>query len=127
MTTETRDQNIKVIRLGTTKAMDGETEFMVDFSDGSVGTLTIPANVGGKFIHGIHSAYFGGRQANPVPEVTSSRLGLGRDDRDQLVMKIDTAEAHTIVCILPPEQWRHLLDRLEDFDQLPLVRPAEPH
>jgi hypothetical protein len=100
--------------------------FQVRFVDGTDGTLKIPSQLGGVFIDRIHHAYLDGDSA-PIPELDVARLGITRDSTDHLILKIDTAQAHTIVCKIPPDQLPFLQERLESFDDLAIVKPREPN
>jgi hypothetical protein len=122
MTDEVR--HLKVRRLGAATAKSGETVFLVDFDDGVPGTLSIPAEQGGNFIEAIHRTYLGAGSSQVLPEVDVLRLGLARSPDGEIVLKIDTAQAHAIVCMLPRDQAESLRDRLEDPDSLPLVSPS---
>lgn len=57
-------------------------------------------------------------------ELNVLRVGLARNSRDQLMLKLDTADVHAIACIVPREEVQPMIDRPERFDELPLLRLA---
>ena len=120
-------RHIEVSRLGSATAKAGKTVFLVDYEDGAAGTLSIPAEEGGRFIDWIHRTFYGVGGGQSLPEVDVLRMGLAQDPTGKIVLKIDTAQAHAIVCMLSREQAAFLRDKLGDVDSLPLASPAMSH
>jgi hypothetical protein len=113
-------KNVQVSRVGSAFAKDGQTVFLVDFADGSSGTLSFPAVQGGAFIESIYQAHLSSHRTSP--ELDALRIGVARDPDGKVILKIDTAQANAIFLALRPEQSAFLRDKLEDPGSLPLLK-----
>jgi hypothetical protein len=107
-------RHVVISRVGSGFARDGQTVFLVDFADGSAGTLSFPAAQGGTFIESIYQAHLSAHRASP--ELEALRIGVARDPNGKVILKIDTSQANAVFLALPPEQaasLRELLDRAD--------------
>lgn len=117
-------RNIGVRRVGSAHLQDQTIVFMVDYDDGSVGELSLPVQAVPRMLELSHRAIFG-QPSGVAIDLTVLRLGIGRSDKGQLLLKLDTAEAHSIVCTVDQGEVRQLKDKLESFDELPIARPLD--
>jgi hypothetical protein len=120
----TEVRKIGVRRVGSAQLQNQTIVFMVDYDDGTVGELSLPVQAVPQMLELSHRAMFG-QPSGRAMDLTVLRLGIGRTDKGQLLLKLDTAEAHSIVCTVNQAEVRHLTDRLENFDELPIARPLD--
>jgi hypothetical protein len=119
-------QHVRVSRFGTAHLRERSVIYMVDYEDGTSGELSLPVALIGKFIELSHRAVLN-EASNQGLELNVLRIVPARNDRDQLVLQLDTAEAHSILCIVPQEEVRPLQEKLDNFDDLPLLRWSDPN
>ncbi|WP_157091540.1 hypothetical protein [Methylobacterium nodulans] len=119
---EKSEHHLRMMCLGSVTHNNSDTLIFAEFDDGTTGTIRLPVALGGQLIHKIQETYFAGPHA--LPELTALRYEAAWSPDGQLILKIDTAEAHAISFASSREIAEELRDLASELERLPVLKDA---